>query len=997
MKKIILSIFLIPTLILFSGTTGKISGLIKDSQTGEPLIGVNVMIEGSSQGAATDIDGYYAIINVMPGTYTLKISYIGYNTVMVTDVVVNIDLTTEINVDLVGDTIQLEQAVIVAERPIVKKDVSGSSANIDFAEIKSLPVSNVNSVIGLQAGIKAGQDGISIRGGGYDETSIVVDGMTMKDERTNTPIGTVGMTAVKQVQVLTGGFNAEYGNIRSGMVNVGTIEGDKRIYNVSFLGRLSPPSQKHFTGMPTSPNSYWIRPYVDPAVAYTGTDNGAWDEYTQAQYQEFRGWNKVSEESLKDDDPTNDLTPEAARQLFLWQHRKQVAITKPDYDFDVTVNGPFPVLSKQLGDLRFMANYRQQRTMYFIPLSDDAFRNWNFQLNMTSDLDVGMKLTLINIMGESTGTTSSRSGNAGIFSSSFGIASDLDTRAGASYLDTRVFATDYWSPTKIGFQAYGAKLTHVINSDTYYDLKLSAVHTRYDTNPGELRDTSRVYNFGGFLTDVSPFGYYSGQASGVGSSMNMGLGFSNSRDTSRVTAYTLKFDISSQLNKYNNVKTGIEVVYTDNNVNYALEEPSLPSRNSHSVWQTFPIRGAFYIQDKLEFESMIANIGVRVDYSWANSDWYEFDPYNSALSGANSAGIDTLLAKADAKHNIDVSPRLGIAFPITVDSKLFFNYGHYRSMPSPEQLFLLRRDQTSQRITRMADPNNPLPKTVAYELGYEHNLFNQFLLRVAGYYKDISSQPRLVRFTNRDNSVSYLTPQPNNYRDIRGFEITLRKSRGNWVRGFVNYTYEVVTAGNFGLGTYYENAALQREEERNVAAFQQSKPVPRPYARANIEFFTPAEYGPQYLGVNWLGRWSLSFLASWSAGPYFSWTGPGGTIPGHTNNIQWADFYNADLRLSKEVEVGPFAMELFMDIRNVFNIKYMSYRAGFADAKDFDAYMKSLHLPADYQKFGYDYEVGDDRPGEWNEDYIDQPNLGYSAFLNPRNVFFGLRFTVDLN
>ncbi|MCC6637763.1 MAG: TonB-dependent receptor, partial [Ignavibacteriaceae bacterium] len=527
-----------------------------------------------------------------------------------------------------------------------------------------------------------------------------------------------------------------------------------------------------------------------------------------------------------------------------------------------------------------------------------------------------------------------------------------------------------------------------------------------------------VVKIGNNFYDESPFGVFSGFSSGIGSSMNMGLGYSNSRDSSKVYTWSSRFDFSSQLNKIMAVKAGVEFIYTDNNVNYALIEPSLPTSNSTSKWHTFPVRGAIYGQTKLEFEGMIANIGLRLDYSHAGGEWYLYDAYNKAFSGAYSSDIDNLLMKESTEKILSLSPRLGVAFPITVNSKLFFNYGHFRSMPAPENLYLLRRNTTNNAVTRLANPNNPLPKTVAYELGYEHNLGDMFLLRLAGYYKDVSDESRLVGYISRDNSVSYSVPEPNMYRDIRGFEVTLTKNRGEWITGFVNYTYMVASYGYFGLPTYYENPALQRESERNTALFDQVKPVPQPYGRANIDIFTPMQFGPEIGGIYLLEDIRINLLATWSSGTYFAWTGPGGTRPGFSNNIQWKDFYNFDMRISKTFRLGPVGLEMFADISNLFNIKYLDYRAGFVDAKDYDAYMQSLHLASEFSQFGYKNIVGEDKPGdvrtgeyipwddnasesqkeEWrkNKSYIDMPNLAYTAFLNPRAIYWGLRIMVEL-
>lgn len=994
--------------------TGKMTGVVKDQKTGETLIGATILIEGTKLGAKTDFEGYYAILNISPGSYTVKASMIGYGSKSYQEVKVNINQTTTLDFTLVDESMTTEEVVIIATQPVIEKDVSSSVVNISMEDVSNLPIVSVASVIGLQAGVQ----GLTVRGGGSDQTAFMINGITFRDERDNSSYTGISFTSVEEIQIQTGGFNAEYGNIRSGLVNVVTTEGKRDKYNVVFLGRYRAPGAKNFGDQPNDPNAYYIRPYIDPAVAFTGTTSGAWDAYTMAQYQEFRGWDKVSQELLSDEDPSNDLTPEAAQQLFLWQHRKPMGITQPDYDMDMSISGPVPIVSSSLGDLRFLASYRTSREMYVIPLATNSYHDWSTHVKITSDIAQGMKFTVEGLLGLQTGTSSSRSGGPGIFRSAYSIVSEMDIRSGASYSDARAFATDYWAPTKVDRKMLGAKFVHVLSPTTFYEVALNVVGSEYSTNPGSARNTGNVVKIGNNFYDESPYGVFSGFSSGIGSSMNMGLGYSNSRDSSKVYTWSSRFDFSSQLNKIMAVKAGVEFIYTDNNVNYALIEPSLPTSNSTSKWHTFPVRGAIYGQTKLEFEGMIANIGLRLDYSHAGGEWYLYDPYNKAFSGAYSSDIDNLLMKESTEKILSLSPRLGVAFPITVNSKLFFNYGHFRSMPAPENLYLLRRNTTNQAVTRLANPNNPLPKTVAYELGYEHNLGDMFLLRLAGYYKDVSDESRLVGYVSRDNSVSYSVPEPNMYRDIRGFEVTLTKNRGEWITGFVNYTYMVASYGYFGLPTYYENPALQRESERNTALFDQVKPVPQPYGRANIDIFTPMQFGPEIGGVYLLEDIRINLLATWSSGTYFAWTGPGGTRPGFSNNIQWKDFYNFDMRISKTFRVGPVGLELFADISNLFNIKYLDYRAGFVDAKDYDAYMQSLHLPSEFSQFGYKNIIGDDKPGdvrtgeyipwddnasesqkeEWrkNKSYIDMPNLAYTAFLNPRAIYWGLRLMVEL-
>lgn len=1015
--------------------TGKISGFVKDAQTGEALIGANVVIENTSLGAATDLEGFYTILNVPPGTYKMKASNIGYAPTSIIDVRVNIDQTTQLNFNMTATTLQTSEVVVVAETPIVQKDVSSSGVNLDVSEIKTLPVVSAERVVTLQAGIQQDDYGRPvIRGGDANQTAFMVNGISMRDGRDNAPYTGISFTSVEQIQVTTGGFNAEYGDIRSGLVNVVTKEGDVAKYNFSFLGRYSPTTQKHFGGSPNDFDSYYMRSFLDDAVAWTGTTNGNWDEYTQQQYAVFEGWNKVSERTLSDNDPTNDLTPAAAQRLFLWQHRRNLDIDEPDWDYDMSFSGPVPVIGKMLGNMRFLASYRAATEMYVVPLSRDRYNDFNASLKLTSDVGTGMKLMVEGIYGKQFGTVDNITGQPGLFRSASSIANELSVGSsiGTSFLDTRMFAINYWTPSEITRFNIGAKFTHALSANTYYEVTANTFTSEYNTIPGRLRDTSRVYQFGdSYYVDEAPYGFYTKTSSSI-DGMRMSTGMSVARDSSKVSYYKVKFDLTSQLDKYNNLKTGFEFTYTDNRTNFANYDEAFKNTSTFSRWNTFPLQGSFYIQDKLEFEAMIANIGVRIDYSDPNVMWYDYSTYDLGLSSQSGGNLAATLKQVEVDPQVTISPRLGVAFPITENSKLFFNYGHFRTLPTPDNLYMIRYENTG-KLTRIADPENPLQKTVAYELGYEQNLMDQFLIRVAGYYKDVTNETRLINFHNKDSKVDYSVYEPNVYRDIRGFEATFTRNRGDWARGFINYTYSVSTSGKFGWGDYYENNTKQRDYEATTDYQKQDKPIPRPYARMNVDLFTPMEFGPKFANNYLLGDWHLNILASWTNGRYATWTGTG-SIPGITNNVQWRDTWNIDMRVSKNFEVGPVSVEMFAQISNVFNIKnFSSY--GFVSKADQDAYMKSLHLSKDvFEDFpknsdgsinvGYanstdgTYVFGDDKPGDYrtgeyhawdpsadeatkaqwkdNKSYIDMPNQSYFTFMNPRDIYWGLRLNVTL-
>ncbi len=168
---------------LFAGTTGKIVGKVTDAETGQPLVGVNIIVEGTNMGAAADLSGNYIILNVPPGTYALKASMIGYKTLRFENVRVSIDLTTTLDFKLSSEILDLgEEVTVIAERPMVTKDLTATTAVVSAEQIAALPVTEVNEAIELQAGlIKDAGGGFHIRGGRSGEVSFWIDGMPVTD------------------------------------------------------------------------------------------------------------------------------------------------------------------------------------------------------------------------------------------------------------------------------------------------------------------------------------------------------------------------------------------------------------------------------------------------------------------------------------------------------------------------------------------------------------------------------------------------------------------------------------------------------------------------------------------------------------------------------------------------------------------------------------------------------------------------------------------------
>jgi len=456
--------------------------------------------------------------------------------------------------------------------------------------------------------------------------------------------------------------------------------------------------------------------------------------------------------------------------------------------------------------------------------------------------------------------------------------------------------------------------------------------------------------------------------------LELGGHWANGRDNSHVTAWTTRFDITSQRNQVAQYKAGFELIASDYDVNHEVNQPFFKNNAAPKfIWARKPTQFAGYVQAKLEFNAMIANLGLRWDRWDASGEWWAYDDFTNAFGAKiGKENLEGTLEQAPVQKLNYVSPRLGISFPVTADSKLFFNYGHFRQMLNPHNLFLVNEVNTGA-VSQVGNPNHPMPRTVNYELGFEQNLFDRYLMRLSGYYKANDDQTTDVRYTNLDQTVAYDLFEPLNYDDIRGFEITLRKRRGKWFGGFINYTFQQVKGGNFGRAEIFENRLSQSNFDANTTSHYQNKPVSRPFGRLSLEFYTPREFGPQLSGFYPASKWDLSLVGNWRTGAHENWYGPeGGAIAGLTNNIQWTSFTNVDLRLTKQFEMMGVRSQFFMDVSNAFNIKRLNRRSRDPAGSDQDyvIYLESLHLPE--STFGeflapYAFVTGNDEPGDFRE------------------------------
>ncbi len=986
MKKLgeALSVILFSTLMVagpaWSGTTGKIAGTITDKSTGAPLPGANVQVVGTSLGAAADLDGHYTILQVPPGTYELKVSMVGYKQTLIEKVYVNIDQTARVDLAMETEAVKAAEVVVTARRNLVEPDVATSVTSITSQEAQRLPAINAVSALGLQAGVQGGFSGplgygggITIRGSSGDQIKFNVNGVTLRDPRNNLPDESIPLSSLKDLSLVRGGFSAEYGQVMGGLVNAVTRQGGKRSYSGRIEVRMAPPHAKYWlapgTYDLTNPMSYALRPFFDPAVCWTGTQNGNWDFYTQKEYPQFQGWDAVSQQLNANG---INLTPAAAQRAFEYEIRKAQINNQPDYQIDAGFGGPVPVVSSALGDLRFYAAYRTDRTMLLWPLSRPDYRDYTGTFQLNSDLSPTMRLEFYGLMGQ----TLTEASNWNTPESYFQSPTDVVSNAGSVLQPVdlfTLFSNFNFSLANIRNRSLSAKLTQTLSDNTYYDVTLQNYTVHYDTGPGGARDTSAVTQIvPGFFEDSNPFGFWPYKSTSVTDVLVGSSSFySRTRDNSSVSTTSLKANITSQVNFENQIKAGLEFDYTSLHFDYGITNPAAGATvySTRTLMSVYPYRGGAYLQDKLETKEFTMNAGLRLDYSDANVNWWDVNPFDAAFyqPADSSALAGTQFPTKPARMRLDLEPRLAIAHPISQNAKLYFNYGWFRELPTYETMFAMTR-QSNQAVQNIGNPNLVLAKNVAYELGVDFSLADDWLLQTSAYYKDYTDQqggeyPNYTDYTNTTyistQGFQYVETSSNNYSDQKGFEITLTKTAGKWVKGFIDYTYQVNSGGHFGDANIYNSISQQQIYNATTDNQYQNRNIPAPFARANVDFSSPSSFGPTAVGNHILGDIMLNIVLDWQAG-YWQTYNPNNQL-NTGNNVQAVDYFNAYLRIMKTIDFGKLNFRFFMDVDNLTNNLSNDFRSLAGNDQN---YLASLHLPPSN---AYPNIPGNDKIGDYRK------------------------------
>ncbi len=973
-----------------SGITGKIAGRVIDAETKDALPGANILIEGTTLGAATNHEGNYFIINIPPGRYTVVCQFMGYGKIRKTEVIVSTNLTTEVNFDLNTEVIFGQTVTVVAERHIIQKDVTGSQMIMREEDLKAFSQDAFSDFLGTLVGISisATEDGtgMSIRGGDIAETNVLINGVSTRNAFTSQANLGISLTSIKEVSITTGGFTAEHGEIRSGLVNVITKEGTRDGLSLAVDLRIGPAQKKLFGANPYSVNSPIWQVYSGPK-AFTGVTKA---DVENGDYPfEFVGWDRFAEQKLTDSDPNNNYTPQQWMEQWRWTHRNIEYANKPDYILDGSIGGSFP-----LGNATFLLSQHYENLQLALPYSRTNSIQSTSQANITFRITPSIKLTTTNLFTLERGVSTQNDNY------SFGmVTGSRNSAVLARNIRWEMLYNPYGiNPMDRKTILSGFNWTHAVSPSTFYNISMSGSYFKGDQGIKKYRDTTKNILIGNVWMDEAPEGYSSSK-----DYKDMFDQFWLHRgggqiDDSEYKQIRIKGILESQLDYRNQVKIGFEGVYTDYNMQAAQIQPDQLEKGNYSppyfiegsvpsstfYFKNKPLQLSTFIQDKIEYEGMIANLGFRMDYfnpripAWDVSEWNDY--YFDYDNWRNDIGFAQMQTGGNAvKYKF--SPRLGVSFPTTESSKFYFNYGHFYQLPVPHELFNINLGSASPPF-RIPNLNAEWPRTVQYEVGFEKALSNIFLFRISAYYKDVTNQLSRNGQTWIDNNLNELfeTQANTSYEDIRGIEIRLRQRTGRFGYGWIDFEYQSISEGNTGYERVHLNPQYA-DEQKFETEQQRNWPVPR--LSVVYSFRLPKGFGPTFIGSKPLSDWSLQVNGYWRDGGKRIFDS---SVPLFARQyIDAINRHNVDLLVRKGFEFKELSVFMYMRVRNLTNTKGRVYwRSG-------NDYRSSLHLPwleGDLKGNDKYYEG----PGEENP-WIDVGWQWWRNYINPRHVMFG----VELN
>ena len=765
---------------LFAGQTGKISGRVTDSQTGEGLAGCNVLVQGTSMGAATDANGEYFIINLSPGSYDLEFSMIGYASYAAAGVRVSIDVTTPVSAALVTEALQMSGISVTAERPAIENTLTSSKQIVSGDIMGSMAITDVNDVIKTLPGVIEFGGDLHIRGGRSGEEMYLVDGASVTNAVMGGSAIPINPNMIGELQLITGTFNAEYGQAMSGLFNTVLREPAEGLSaSFSFRTSLGQDYFKTDAGDFNGDDVYAeMMEIVDDAGNYTAA--GASD-YTET---EFGG-----DKTIMDFSAGWGSGPMG----FFFSFRQ---LNDP---------GRLPGLAEELQNIQAKVSYQMGNNLKL------GFETLMYSHNGIYDptydagrMDAGMDVwQWLWAMDQYPVTEES--------ATQFGLTANYVMSANTN-VTVRV---DMMKRTQEdGAQSSGGKFVDFEMGDGHNDQVTATTTYNGAEGPNHTKVMEDRANSNAWYSLENVYGHYF---------------------KSDETITTIGVHGTSQINNRHQLKAGFDYrmfdidrsghdVWYGRTLGYTESNPRL---QHNSFGDAKPTEIAAYVQDQMEFNDMILNVGLRFDGFNAGSDkGYWATGIEDMAADPTLNPFDPSKRKATEMKTL-ISPRLGVSFPVGDNMAFRYAYGSFFQRP---ELYSLLNNHMAQMdggtesgfFIYLGNANLDPMRTDVYEMGMQYSMANDLKLDVSGYYKDISNligSQEVYSLPFQDTETgdwsegdafeaahySFLTSD--HYGNIRGLEMSLAKTGASGLTGRASYSYSIsrgtasdkINAGNGSL------------------------------------------------------------------------------------------------------------------------------------------------------------------------------------------------------
>ena len=937
-------------IVLFSSSVfaaSKIRGKVTDKQSGEPLIGASVVIEGTTQGASTDVNGDYIILNVLPGKYTIRTSYLGYQNVTISNVVVNIDLTTDLNFELSSEAVSLQAVQIVAEAPLVNKNATNTVVQFKSDQIENIPVRGVQGVFALAGGIVQQGGNLYVRGGRTGEVAFYVDGVLVNNPMNRQSALTLNNNAIEEVSAQIGGMTAEYGNALSGVVNTTTKIGAAR-YNISaevitdgFLSKSEKVLNTYSYGL----NEYSLT-FGGPVIP----GNEA-IRFFVAGSRTFNRSNPSFIDGMKFP-ITIDTTD----------------ITSADFevlDRDAgTIQGGLDGSTGRravLADMLNQTNLQGGRT--FGGLANDV---WSLNGNVYVDLKQ------FNVKA---GGTYSQ----GVNFTSLGKAIGAYRVASGSYRPGKTETEDY---------SVFAKLTHVLDPSTYYSINANyfsffqefgdAVLFRDYENYGNLYHPANSYLVGPSRepNTFSLFGIPAIAAPGFMSQKNYGkssrTSISGRFDFVRQVSNVWEFKVGAELqrytirsyafqssgafalyrNKYTNPTASDWANYNRSNVTfygydiYGNEFDGVSFTDKTGTTVNLPNDGArhpmmigTYVQNKIEMSDLILNIGARFDY---------IDPGAKIYKNQRSIGIETIdgiPVIADSgliaqEVTMQISPRIGFSFPVTDKTVFHAEYGKFIAQGQLNDLYISStaagRFLNGGLAAQLSNPNLKPERTTDYQIGFRQQLGDVSAFDLSFFYKDTKDLiviRQIIPELGAPHSA-YIGNVNGDFGTVRGLTLRYDIRRINRISLNASYTMQSAQATGSNSATHF-NIAWQDVSGPDGQPYFPVIPAPTTFDRThfgniNLDYRFAENDGPVLFDSKILERAGANFLFTFSSGIRYTRNQVDGVFFGTNAPVSYENInassapwnFQLDLRVNKVIGMMKGVdLDVYVWVVNVLNTK----------------------------------------------------------------------------